>query len=461
VTAIQLANATRSSYSYDVGNNVLVLANITSTGTTLSSFIYSYNKANNRTQVVEVNGDVVSWTYDATYQLTNEHRSGANSYNITYSYDAVGNRLTLNSNGAITTSTYNAANELATSQTTSGVTTYSFDGSGNLLTSLAPGNQLTSYTWDGENRLTQVALPSGIVDTFRYNGDGQRVQKQDSTGTTKHVWDGQNILLETNASNILQVVYTLEPLVFGNLISQSRGGTDSFYLFDLLGSTRQLASGVGAVTDTYLYDSFGSTLLASGTTTNPYRYVGRLGYLYDADLARYYVRARYYDPVFGAFLSRDPIGLAPWSQFYAYCLNQAPNGSDPSGALPAAIPIAILAISAILGCYLAAEGEVYRTRVRGSDKWKHCALSCRMARTCAAEVAELAGLLKEIGPNVIDDYLNDWQKQIADTLGDLRANQACLTWETWIPFGGWIGTLCRESCDDCCDREVGRWTTTY
>ena len=56
-----------------------------------------------------------------------------------------------------------------------------------------------------------MALPSAIVDTFTYNGDGQRVQKIDSTGTTKHVWDGQNILLETDGSNIIQVVYTLQP----------------------------------------------------------------------------------------------------------------------------------------------------------------------------------------------------------------------------------------------------------
>ncbi len=142
----------------------------------------------------------------------------------------------------LTTSTYNAANELATIQTGAGVTTNTYDGNGNLLISLAPSGQLTTNTWDGENRLKQVALPSEIVDSFTYNGDGQRVQKQDSTGTTNHVWDGQNILLETNASNVIQVVYTLEPEVYGNLISQSRSGVDSFYLFDALGSTQQLVS---------------------------------------------------------------------------------------------------------------------------------------------------------------------------------------------------------------------------
>ena len=127
------------------------------------------------------------------------------------------------------------------------MTTSTYDGDGNLLTSLSPGSQRTTYTWDGENRLTQVALPTAIVDTFTYNGDGQRVQKQDSAGTTNHVWDGQNILLETNGSNVIQVVYTLEPMLYGNLISQSRSGGDSFYLFDALGSTRQLANSAGAL----------------------------------------------------------------------------------------------------------------------------------------------------------------------------------------------------------------------
>ena len=90
--------------------------------------------------------------------------------------------MLLLNNGAPTTSTYNAANELATSQTSAGVTTSTYDGDGNLLTSLGLGSHghRRHSTWDGENRLTQVSLPSGIVDTFTYNGDGQRVQKQDS-----------------------------------------------------------------------------------------------------------------------------------------------------------------------------------------------------------------------------------------------------------------------------------------
>ena len=165
----------------------------------------------------------MSWTYDPTYQLTNEQRSGSTAYNISYVYDAVGNRTVMVNDGVPTTYAYNAANGLATSQNSAGVTTYTFDADGNLLTTLAPGNQPTTNTWDGESRLTRVALPSGIVDSFTYNGDGQRVQKQDSSGTTNHIWDEQNVLLETDASNAVQSVYTLEPDHYGNLLSQCAG----------------------------------------------------------------------------------------------------------------------------------------------------------------------------------------------------------------------------------------------
>ena len=39
-------------------------------------------------------------SYDPTYQLTNEMRSGANSYNISYVYDPIGNRTVLMNSGA-------------------------------------------------------------------------------------------------------------------------------------------------------------------------------------------------------------------------------------------------------------------------------------------------------------------------------------------------------------------------
>ena len=111
-TVNYLANTTRASYSYDNASRLTRLANINSSSTTLSSFSYKYDNAGNRTRVLEASGNIVSWTYDPTYQLTRELRSGANSYANTYTYDPVGNRLVLKSGGVPTTSTYDAANRL-------------------------------------------------------------------------------------------------------------------------------------------------------------------------------------------------------------------------------------------------------------------------------------------------------------------------------------------------------------
>ncbi len=75
VTANFLANGTQASYTYDGANHLLLLANLASGGTTLSSFNYTYNSVGNQTQAVEADGDVVTWSYDPAYQLTNEQRS--------------------------------------------------------------------------------------------------------------------------------------------------------------------------------------------------------------------------------------------------------------------------------------------------------------------------------------------------------------------------------------------------
>jgi len=80
------------------------VADLKSDNTTLSSFLYSLDNVGNRTGVQEANGDVVTWSYDNTFRLTREQRSGANAYDITYTYDPVGNRLTQVSSGAATTS---------------------------------------------------------------------------------------------------------------------------------------------------------------------------------------------------------------------------------------------------------------------------------------------------------------------------------------------------------------------
>jgi RHS repeat-associated protein len=88
----------------------------------------------------------------------------------------------------------------------------------------------------------------------------------------------------------------------------------------------------GTIQDNYVYKAFGETQFSSGTTSNAYRFVGRIGYYFDAALTGYYIRARHYDPVLGRFRSRDRSRRTGGdTNLYRYVHNNAPNATDPSG----------------------------------------------------------------------------------------------------------------------------------
>jgi RHS repeat-associated protein len=209
-----------------------------------------------------------------------------------------------------------------------------FDANGNQRVEVKPDGSRTTNTWDYENRLTKVELPSGVRNTMAYDPDGLRVKLEDSTGTSKFVWDDQNILLETDASDLTQVVYTLEPVVYGNLISQRRAGSTHWYHSDALGSTSHLTDVVQAITDSYVYKAFGEAVSATGTTTNPFRYVGELGYYLDPDSGQLYIRARVYRPLLARWLSRDLVFLPSRTNLYEYSRSNPLLYSDPSGLVP-------------------------------------------------------------------------------------------------------------------------------
>ena len=328
-----MSNGVVSSYSYDNGDRLTLITHKTG-GTTLTGFRYVYDNAGNRTNEFDFsNSNTITWGYDNAYQLTSETRvnnSGVLQYANTITYDAAGNRTLLQDGSNRTTYTYDAANQLTTTLLGSTRTTYTYDAKGNLQVEHV-GTTRTTNTWDEENRLIQVAKTGATTNTYTFNGDGQRVQIVDSQGTKKPIWDLSNVLLEQDSLNATQVVYTLEPAIYGNLLSQRRGVTTSYYLFDALGSTRMLTSSAGASTDTYNFKAFGETWNSTGSTTNVFRWVGRLGYYYDIDRLAYYLRARPYSPKLARFLSYDPIGVAGGLNLFGYVNNRMVRLVDPSG----------------------------------------------------------------------------------------------------------------------------------
>lgn len=156
-------------------------------------------------------------------------------------------------------------------------------------------------------------------------------------GKTQFIWDplSDNVLQEKDEFGTTQVTYSNEPDQFGNLISQRRGGETSYYHFDGLGSTRELTDSSENVTDTNIYDAWGVDVASSGSTVNPYKWVGEYGYAFDHSLTQYYVRARSFEPPLARWLSVDPLGeLFEGASSYVYGSNLPTFLIDPAGLAP-------------------------------------------------------------------------------------------------------------------------------
>jgi len=162
----------------------------------------------------------------------------------------------------------------------------------------------------------------------------------------RYVYDGDNILLETDGDGKILAYYFHTPAVDHPVAmlrdldhSGSFTSNEVFsYTRDHLGSIRELVDFNGKVVQRYRYSTFGKTTVekANGSTDhqlvdNIFAYTGRE---YDSDTQFYGYRNRYYSPEMGRFISPDPIGLQSGDlNFYRYVKNNPMNHVDPTGQL--------------------------------------------------------------------------------------------------------------------------------
>jgi RHS repeat-associated protein len=104
-----------------------------------------------------------------------------------------------------------------------------------------------------------------------------------------------------------------------------------YYVHDGLGSVRQLVDTTGQIETNYAYDPFGVPLVG-GEVYNPHQYTGEA---WDAEVQLLYLRARYYQPEVGRFITKDPWVGDVWRPStlnrYQYVDNNATSYIDPAG----------------------------------------------------------------------------------------------------------------------------------
>jgi RHS repeat-associated protein len=185
---------------------------------------------------------------------------------------------------------------------------------------------------------------------FSYNGDGLRVTSELGRFWTDYAWDvaaGLPVVLQETyreKTMLPQETRYIKTYVYGlDLISvytddlEHETTAQDYYFPDGLGSTVILArDSESNEAAEWTYDAFGEVRTQSGTLSTDFLFTGEQ---FDAKArpgqGLYYLRARYYDPTIGRFLTRDPFpGIADQPQTlnaYVYALNHPTLLADPTG----------------------------------------------------------------------------------------------------------------------------------
>lgn len=338
-------------YFYDDQGRLAQVSNTTAAGApvpplppqegNLATYVYGYD-VNHATGAPDRKGQRVSMTatvpsqgfnghetrfeYDNLYQLANATYPTVAPFNgevHSWTYDAIGNRLTNTVNGGTQTYSYQkvGANPLNWQRLlTDGANSYSYDSNGSALTRNGPGGNFT-FAWNADNRMTSIS--GAAVASYSYDHQGRRSSKTVGSATT-YLYKGLDLIRETGASPA--------DYLFGPGIDQplavSRAGSVSYYQADALGSISLLADAAGTVQNSYVYDVWGAMRSSTAPIANPFGYTSREF----GEASTPFYRTRYYSPEVGRFLTEDPVGMMAAGQTsYGYVSGDPVKFVDPYG----------------------------------------------------------------------------------------------------------------------------------
>lgn len=339
-SSLDFPNGVVGSYSYDDVNQMDWLTGIDYTDGAAGPDILKvgyplHDKVGNRKQRVE-DGIATDYQYDSLYRVT-QAKTGPSEEDFTY--DLVGNREsgpTVKDTPAVSFE-HNAANQMEKGRKY----TYDYDDLGNQSHRYlnAAKTKYWQYSWTAENQLQQAQLikDSQTLRTlnFKYDAFGRRIEKQVvdtlATTTTTFVYDGEDIVLQLvdDGATVSTRQYLHGPGI-DEPLAQVVGGQSYFYHADGLGSVLALTDSAKGIVQRHTYDTFGMlTSVLDSEFGNAYTYTARE---WDRELGLYYYRARYYDPMEGRFISKDPIGFAGSDvNLYGYVWNNPVFWRDPRG----------------------------------------------------------------------------------------------------------------------------------
>jgi RHS repeat-associated protein len=229
--------------------------------------------------------------------------------------------------------TYGASYDAGDQIVKDSIATHNFDGSGN--DTLIKGDSTTMALHNTANNvLSSINTPTTAI-SYGYDAFFNRVAKTENGIEKRYVNNAGigmvNVLMEQNVGGTTTAYNIYGTGLIARLDS---AGKMYYYISDIYHNVVALVDDSANITDTYLYNNKGKIVKHTGTSTQPYTWLGEYGVQREND-SIYYVRARYYDATRGRFFNRDPyhndLTNPQTINRYVYAMNNAINRFDWNG----------------------------------------------------------------------------------------------------------------------------------
>lgn len=268
----------QATYAYDDFGRVL-----TQTNALNKSWAYTYDEHGNVKTINDPENQTTTFNYEYGGLLKNKTTTGnANgTLLVEYTYNALGQPLTIASDNVIYSYAYDHANRLESITDSRENKKVSYEYSiGGLLNKIIDGEgNSTAYLYDPVGRLTAVRSPDKKLTSYMYDAGGRLSRKTYPNNiASNYTYDADNSLLGINTRNtatdseISEHTYGYHPLTgyLDSSIHTMSGITESrSYNYDNLGRILNVQNSAdSSVIESFTYDPYGNrkTHTKAGTT---------------------------------------------------------------------------------------------------------------------------------------------------------------------------------------------------
>lgn len=306
---------------------------------------------------VAASSDVLSalptweWAYDSLGQLTRAD-SSVDTSDRSYEYDAIGNRKKSSDSLALPATdnyTSNSLNQYTAVQSGGTSVSPGYDQDGNMNAGKLPAGPSANGTlvWDAENRLIQVKNAAGTtIEANTFDSQNRKISTTVNGVTTLYIYNIWNCIAEYSGNGgVLPILDKIRLWGVdlsgsmqggggvGGLLSETHISNSQsliyYPLYDGNGNISEYLDANGAIACHLEYDPFGNTLADTDMSSQfAYRFSTKP---LDHKTGLYYYGHRYYDPLTGRWLSRDPKGESGGVAILAMCKNDCVNSFDVLG----------------------------------------------------------------------------------------------------------------------------------